>query len=145
MKRDAFNKMIDEKVKAVQAGEVAARGDILFEIGYRVISRTPVASGNARSQWNAGLERNDTNTNNAIDPTGQDAVNRLQAVIARIGSTQTRFFFTNALPYAQRLENGWSDQAPAGMVQVTLAEFPQIAREKLYARTGGKGGALSKV
>ena len=29
------------------------------------------------------------------------------------------------------------------MVQVTLAEFPQLARQKLYARLGGKGGAIS--
>lgn len=32
-------------------------------------------------------------------------------------------FITNGLPYAQRLENGWSKQAPLGMVALTVQEL----------------------
>ena len=145
MKIDKFKQMIEEKVAQVQQGEVQARKDIAFEILYRIIYRTPVDTGNARSQWNVGLEKNNTAIDNAIDPTGQEAVNRAQVVLDRMKSTDTRIFFTNALPYAWRLETGWSKQAPNGMVQVTLAEFPQLARQKLYVRLGGKGGAISGV
>jgi hypothetical protein len=35
-----------------------------------------------------------------------------------------KIFLTNALPYAIRLENGWSKtQAPQGMVKLSLAEI----------------------
>jgi hypothetical protein len=36
-------------------------------------------------------------------------------------------FITNNLPYAIRLEEGWSKQAPQGMVKVSIAEFQSIA------------------
>ena len=31
-------------------------------------------------------------------------------------------FINNQLPYGPRLEDGWSDQAPLGMVALTIAE-----------------------
>jgi hypothetical protein len=38
-------------------------------------------------------------------------------------------FITNSLPYAQRLEYGWSKQAPLGVVRITAVEFQSIARQ----------------
>jgi hypothetical protein len=39
-------------------------------------------------------------------------------------------FLTNNLPYALRLEYGWSkNQAPAGMVGLAVAEFQSIVRD----------------
>ena len=37
-------------------------------------------------------------------------------------------YLANNLPYAQRLEDGWSTQAPSGMVELTLIEFPGIVK-----------------
>lgn len=34
-------------------------------------------------------------------------------------------YIVNGLPYAERLENGWSTQAPLGMVQLTVQELNQ--------------------
>ena len=39
------------------------------------------------------------------------------------------FFFCNNLPYAQRLEGGWSSQAPAGMVGITAMKFRAIVED----------------
>jgi hypothetical protein len=36
------------------------------------------------------------------------------------------FTFTNPAPYTRRIEFGWSSQAPAGMVRLTVARFQQI-------------------
>jgi len=36
-------------------------------------------------------------------------------------------YLANNLPYAQRLEDGWSQQAPEGMVKLTVQRFQQIA------------------
>ena len=39
-------------------------------------------------------------------------------------------YLTNNLPYAQRLEyEGWSKQAPAGMVRVNMARIADIMKE----------------
>jgi hypothetical protein len=34
-------------------------------------------------------------------------------------------YIQNNLPYAERLENGWSKQAPHGMVKITLYELAE--------------------
>lgn len=39
------------------------------------------------------------------------------------------FTFTNPAPYTRRIEFGWSSQAPAGMVRLTVARFQQIVSE----------------
>ena len=140
-----FQKKMAEVNERVKAGELEARKEIGAEIAYRIISRTPVDTGAARANWNVGLQANDTDTSHEPDPTGQSAVTRAHEKLAVMTSNQTRIFITNALPYINRLEHGHSDQAPNGMVQVTLAEFPDFAKAKLFARLGGKGGALNKV
>ena len=35
-------------------------------------------------------------------------------------------YIVNGLPYAERLENGWSKQAPLGMVALTVAELQSL-------------------
>lgn len=40
-----------------------------------------------------------------------------------------KYYFTNNLPYAQRLEDGWSSQAPAGMVGLVTVEFRPIVEK----------------
>ena len=39
----------------------------------------------------------------------------------------------NNAPYAQRIENGWSRQAPQGLVGLTVVMFQQIVREAAEA------------
>jgi hypothetical protein len=39
------------------------------------------------------------------------------------------FYLTNNVPYAQRIEDGWSRQAPNGLVALTAVEFQQIVDE----------------
>ena len=140
-----FQKQMAEVNQRVKAGELEARKEIALEIASRIISRTPVDTGEARANWNIGLQANDTDTSHEPDPTGQSAVTRAHENLAVMTSNQTQIFITNALPYINRLEHGHSGQAPNGMVQVTLAEFPDFAKAKLLARLGGKGGALNRV
>lgn len=40
------------------------------------------------------------------------------------------FLITNDAPYISYLENGWSQQAPNGMVALTMNEIPQIIEEQ---------------
>ena len=90
----------------------------------RIVERTPVDSGRAKASW--GLSVFD----------GDEVVTESQyseAQISGIINTEVRGFTTerlgdqviiyNNLEYIENLENGTSDQAPTGMVMVSLVEF----------------------
>ena len=58
-----------------------------------------------------------------VDPSGQATILAGNAVIET--AVQPReFWLTNNLPYSERLESGWSKQAAAGVVAVTMSEIP---------------------
>lgn len=49
-------------------------------------------------------------------------------------------YIVNSMPYAQRLNDGWSGQAPAGWVQLALAEVDAKVYSSLSERFGGLDG-----
>jgi hypothetical protein len=53
-----------------------------------------------------------------------------QSTGAAIGNT---FFFTNNVPYIRRLEYGYSEQAPQGMVRRNLQNFNRLLVKNLKA------------
>lgn len=57
-----------------------------------------------------------------IDPAGTKTLSRIFSQIGSDPAGQVHVLVNN-LPYAVPLENGWSKQAPAGMVGLTLIEF----------------------
>lgn len=95
---------------------------IVAETDAQLKMRSPVDTGRFRASWSIGL--NQVNPTVAPDtPSGQPVVAADPSIPAvTIGST---VYITNSLPYARRLEYGWSKQAPAGMVRRTAAEMPQ--------------------
>lgn len=96
-----------------------------------VVLRTPVDTGRARGNWVLGVGTIDSGTSAANDPSGAGAIGRIAAEVA--ASRGRVFYVTNSLPYIQRLEDGYSKQAPAGMVKATLAALP--AAIDRYARS----------
>lgn len=81
--------------------------------------------GRFRANWQYGLGAiNHTITNN-IDPDGTETI---AALVGKVGDTPAGqiHYLTNSLPYAERLENGYSKQAPNGMVNLTVLEFQPI-------------------
>ena len=101
----------------------------LFEVGTAIIKETPVDTGRARGNWQAsvnsasGAELSRTSEGAAIIQLSQEAS-------AAIGNT---FFFTNNVPYIRRLEYGYSDQAPQGMVRRNLQNFNRLLAKNLKA------------
>lgn len=88
-----------------------------FEVTRRVVLRSPVKTGHFRSQWQIGIEQ---------EPTGDTSGDPLSEAKAKLSTWklkgQKTIFVTNNLPYAWRLEFGWSKQAPSGMARITVAE-----------------------
>jgi hypothetical protein len=91
-------------------------------MGGAMVEMSPVRSGRFRGNWQYGTDAINTSTSGADDKSGRTSLNRIQADVRGWVPGQT-MYLTNSLPYAQRLESGWSGQAPAGMVKVTIANF----------------------
>lgn len=118
----------------------------------RVVERSPVDTGRFRANWNVSYGAPDTNTSANTDPSGGAKLQEVsQALLSYpIGGV---FYLCNSLPYAQVLEyglypnppqfgskkrgenemtihtvNGYSMQAPQGMVRITAVEFAAAVR-----------------
>lgn len=110
------------------------------EIALRIITRNPVKTGFSRASWWASL-------GNLSGHPGQPQWEAYKGKTGGAGSISTPFaamtltigqarmgdviYLANNAKYIQALERGHSNQAPAGMVAITLSEAQQIAEEVL--------------
>ena len=99
-----------------------------YELFGRVERASPVDEGTFRGNWNFGIGAPDLSVNlSARDPDGQRADTQAEkAYETPVGGI---VYFTNALPYANALEHGWSNQAPRGMVSLTSLQWDDIVAE----------------
>jgi hypothetical protein len=94
--------------------------------------------GRFRGNWSVAFDSPPMGTLDRIDPVGGQTIAEGSSVLAQFKAGRT-IYIVNNLPYAHRLEyEGWSKQAPEGMVRVSIAEFQQIAAE-----AAAKIGAIS--
>lgn len=94
-----------------------------------VITGTPVKTGRARNGWIVSPKQPDNSPPDMVgpfDPSGSTRIDSNRAVIAA-EPLGTHYFFTNNVPYIGELNDGSSQQAPAGFVQKAEA----IARAKV--------------
>ena len=99
-----------------------------FELQGMMIDTSPVRTGRFRSNWAVGLGAINTSTDAAPDKTGDAAKGRAQAALQGWKPGQT-IYLSNSLPYALRLERGWSQQAPQGMVRLTVQRYGDALAE----------------
>lgn len=99
-----------------------------MELLSRVVLKSPVDTGRFRGNWNVAIQAPDISTTDAVDKSGGPTITRGSSVITGLQEPQV-IWVSNNLPYAQRLEDGWSGQAPQGMVAVSVAEI-----ETMFAR-----------
>jgi len=97
-----------------------------LEAAGRIIKRTPVDTGRARGNWNLSIDTIDSSTIEETDRTGSTTLMKARSNVAPATIDDT-VFIANGLPYIKRLENGWSEQAPKGMVRLTAAELRPLA------------------
>jgi len=102
----------------------------LFSLTSRVIKETPVDTGRLRNNWQSSLGAPLRGELSGTDATGAGAIRRAAATIDKMDIGDT-FYMTNNLPYAARIEyEGWSPQAPAGMLRVNVERVrAAIARQ----------------
>lgn len=106
----------------------------------RVINRSPVGNpdlwesppppgyvgGRFRGNWQVTFGAQATGETGRVDPNGASTLQAGQAVLAAYQGSVNSIWLTNTVPYAYRLEMGWSNQAPQGMARITAAEFQQF-------------------
>ncbi len=94
-----------------------------LDIFSRVVDMSPVDTGRFRGNWIPAIGIHPTATfPEHYDKTGAGTKKAIAAEISKLKAGQ-RITLANNLPYAMRLEYGWSKQAPAGMVRVTAQMF----------------------
>lgn len=117
---------------------------VVIQIGTSIIKMSPVGNqdlwqnpsaappgyvgGRFRGEWQFSIDNPAESQNGRIDPSGGESVAELVdgALMLQVGQTA---WIVNLLPYAIPLEYGHSDQAPNGMVRITVARFQQIVEE----------------
>lgn len=85
-----------------------------------IIENSPVFTGNFRASWlvTEGRPVYFAETKGSVVKPLSPPVIKVQA-----RSDFPAFYITNGQPYAKRLEDGWSNQAPHGMVKIAVANL----------------------
>ncbi|ACT50867.1 hypothetical protein [Methylovorus glucosotrophus] len=137
MNNDQFRMDIAKAIeKAKQKQELFVQ-KVVLEIFTRVVIKSPVSTGRFRANWHIS-DGPYTYVDDKTDKQPYGAApgfdNVLQADRQIAGMLKLSVvYILNALPYAKKLEyEGWSDQAPAGMVRVTLAEINTIINNAAF-------------
>ena len=102
---------------------------VTLDIFSAVVKRSPVDTGRFKGNWNASYGAPDYTVSQHIDKTPLlSAGPRIQraALALPVGGVT---FLSNGLPYAKRLEDGWSKQAPGGMVKLAQVEFSRFVEK----------------
>lgn len=110
---------------------------VVVEIANRAIYRSPVgdpsywinppppgySGGQFRRNWTYGFNAAPVGFTQETDASG---ARTLADVVTAVSRQSGVHYIANNLPYAQRIENGWSRQAPAGIVGRIELEFSGI-------------------
>lgn len=90
-----------------------------------IIKASPVDTGRFRMNWMASGGTPAFGTTDATDKSGNAAIGNATSFVLN-ATDWSDFTLTNNLPYAQRLEYGWSQQAPQGFVRVNVGRFQNL-------------------
>lgn len=123
-----------------------AVGNIVVRIAAELDKRSPVGDatywknpppagyigGHFRANWQLGVGAMPMGEVPGVDRTGEKTQGRIMAEIPEQAAGKVYYIANNA-PYAQRLEYGWSRQAPQGLVGLTVTMFQDIVRDAVEA------------
>lgn len=113
------------KAALVAEGHIGKR---TLQARFPLMAGKGYVGGRFRGNWQVTFNAPASGARDRIDPSGAATLSEGAQVLedAKVGIT---IYLVNNLPYAERLEFGWSKQAPAGMVRVTVAEFQGIVED----------------
>ena len=123
-----FERSLAKYVKKVDKVGTKGIRSVALTASKLLMTKSPVDEGVFRANWQVGV--NTINRSVDMDAGGNQSkfsvdgstLSRHNSVIGSVDIGDS-INISNSMPYAMRLEHGWSDQASAGMVTVTLIEI----------------------
>lgn len=98
------------------------QGEIYYPKGYK--------GGRFRGNWQVGFDNPPEGETGRVDSKGRETLFAGSVVLAQFkAANNSVIYFVNNVPYAVRLEFGYSKQAPRGMVRITAQEFQKLFNE----------------
>lgn len=100
-----------------------------LELFNKVVMKSPVDTGRFRGNWYLSVNAPYKQTFQRFDMNalgsspGDNFYNEAQSNVNRWKLADNSIYITNNLPYAERLEFGYSDQAPQGMARLSVMEI----------------------
>ena len=115
---------------------------VVFEMAGSIIKMSPVGDasywehpapagyvgGRFRANWDYGFNSIPKNQYEDVDKSGKTSMNRVKSGMINAFGVH---YIVNNLEYSQKLENGWSRQAPNGMVKLTAMKFGSFVKDAL--------------
>lgn len=83
--------------------------------------------GRFKANWQYSSGSMPGGTVDAINANSGEVISNLSAQVPQQASGKIHYIVNN-LPYSIRLENGWSTQAPSGIIGLTISEYQGIVR-----------------
>jgi len=124
-----YNGLTKEKAKQkLAAGYRERRRYLVGALLSLIVLRTPVDRGEARGGWRVSVGGPVTESDGRLDPSGAATIAEGVGALKGVSPFAT-IFISNPVKHIVFLENGWSTQAPVGMVKVSLAAFKQIYKD----------------
>lgn len=107
-------------IKVIESDLVKQQKEIVADVIQGVVLQSPVDTGAFRANHQVSVGSVDQSANESEkDKSGTGTIAKgLQNLVA-LRPFQT-VYISNSLPYALRLENGWSNQAPVGVYKTTF-------------------------
>lgn len=116
---------------------------IIIQIGTMVVRLSPVDTGRFRGNWHLSIDSESGVSNTGFDPEGQSTINLIASTANSFTAGQVAYIQNNVLygndleyglyngPTAKVTSDGFSTQAPAGMVRVTESQFLNIVNDAI--------------
>ena len=128
----SFEQQLTEIEQRIERRVSQAVRKIALDVFTGVIQMSPVDTGRFRGNWQVATGQAPSGTVEMTDPSGATVTAQVAGEVEGMEPGDV-IYLVNNLPYAQRLEDGWSQQAPGGMVALTVQRFRPIAEAAIRA------------
>ena len=121
---DRFRASFEKRINKAQGKFELVFKKLLVTLDKKLVEISPVDTGRFKANWVLGNGAINTATTESTTPANNEGA------IMSIKLNGQTVYLSNSLPYAQRLDQGYSDQAPAplGVVSLVLMQSDRIIK-----------------
>jgi hypothetical protein len=101
---------------------------VALDMFTRVIIKSPVDTGRFKGNWQVAIESIPAGTLKIYDKEGTATIAKVTAEVLGLKAGQI-IYLVNNVSYAIPLEYGHSQQAPGGMVRITIQEWNAVVNK----------------